>query len=380
VDHRSDLSVLIISGSPIIGSFDFHPRVDFVRVPGVIKERKGGRLQSLSLDMDVEEVLGARAALIQRTAEIFEPDVFLVDHTPLGLRNEAEPTLRMLKAQGTRLVLGYRDITNVPKKAEAWERQNQEPPLRDLYDNIWVFGLEEIYNPMTEMGMPQPILEKTKFTGYLRRTLSQADAMSARANPIPMVVDEPYLLAITGGGGDGDGLVDWVIRAYEHDESIPYALLILMGPFMNPNVQEEFMERIERLKNVHAISFHPNVESLYANAAGVIAMGGYNIFCEILSFDNPAVIIPRTAPGKEQFVRATRAKEAGLSGMLLDNGERDPKVMAATLRELPDRPRPSDVRLPGLLDGLSNINAMVDTWLSTPPRTEARLSVISQNT
>ena len=36
VERNKDLSVLIISGSPIIGSFDFKARVDFVRVPGVI--------------------------------------------------------------------------------------------------------------------------------------------------------------------------------------------------------------------------------------------------------------------------------------------------------------------------------------------------------
>ncbi|MFN7195172.1 MAG: hypothetical protein ACK5UV_01625, partial [bacterium] len=32
VEQNKDLSVLIISGSPIIGSFDFKARVDFVRV------------------------------------------------------------------------------------------------------------------------------------------------------------------------------------------------------------------------------------------------------------------------------------------------------------------------------------------------------------
>ena len=36
VERFDDLSVLILSGSPIIGSFDFRARVDFVRVPGVI--------------------------------------------------------------------------------------------------------------------------------------------------------------------------------------------------------------------------------------------------------------------------------------------------------------------------------------------------------
>ena len=33
--------MLILSGSPIIGSFDYRARVDFVRVPGVIKLRNG---------------------------------------------------------------------------------------------------------------------------------------------------------------------------------------------------------------------------------------------------------------------------------------------------------------------------------------------------
>ena len=36
VEHRQDVSVLILSGSPIIGSFYFRLRVEFVRIPGVI--------------------------------------------------------------------------------------------------------------------------------------------------------------------------------------------------------------------------------------------------------------------------------------------------------------------------------------------------------
>ena len=39
VEEFSGLSVLIVSGSPIIGSFNFRARVDFIRIPGVIKLR-----------------------------------------------------------------------------------------------------------------------------------------------------------------------------------------------------------------------------------------------------------------------------------------------------------------------------------------------------
>jgi len=43
---------------------------------------------------------------------------------------------------------------------------------------------------------------------------------------------------------------------------------------------------------------------------------------------------------------------------------------------LPNRPKPSEVYLPGLLDGLSSINAMVDQWLSVVPPAEIPLRVV----
>ena len=109
VERRKGLSVLILSGSPIIGSFEFRTRVDFVRIPGVIKLRNG-EYSSLSLHMDISEVLRLRAAIIRHTAEAFAPDVFLVDKEPLGLRGEIQDTLYALKERGVRLVLGLRDI------------------------------------------------------------------------------------------------------------------------------------------------------------------------------------------------------------------------------------------------------------------------------
>src|SRR5262245_48564451 len=78
VESRKDLSVLILSGSPIIGSFDFRARVDFVRIPGVIKLRNGD-YTSLNLHIDIDEMLALRASIIRHTAEIFNPDLFLVD-------------------------------------------------------------------------------------------------------------------------------------------------------------------------------------------------------------------------------------------------------------------------------------------------------------
>src|SRR5690242_21648199 len=78
VERYKQLSVLILSGSPIIGSFDFRARVDFVRVPGVIKLRNG-EYTPLNLHLGTEDTLELRASIIEHTAAVFDPDLFIVD-------------------------------------------------------------------------------------------------------------------------------------------------------------------------------------------------------------------------------------------------------------------------------------------------------------
>ncbi len=358
VARRKGLSVLILSGSPIIGSFDFRSRVDFVRIPGVIKLRNG-EYSSLSLHIDIGEVLEMRESIIQHTAKVFNPDLFLVDKEPLGLRGEIHDTLRMLKQNGTQCVLGLRDVMDDPALlAREWERKHPVPALRDLYDDIWVYGLPQICNPLAGIDLPEAVRAKITYTGYLRRDPSENGAATLSKPQF----NEPYVLVTTGGGGDGESLIDWVLRAYEVDADIPHAALLVFGPFMAPRRRENFRKRVERLERVKAITFDTHVEDLMRDAAGVVAMGGYNTFCEILSLDKPALIVPRRKPRMEQYIRASRAQQLGLITMLSDEYGRDARRMARALRELPYQKPPSTVVVPGLLDGLDNIYRMVDAW------------------
>jgi len=359
VDRFPHLSVLILSGSPIIGSFDFRSRVDFVRIPGVVKLRNG-EYTSLNLHIDVDEMLKLRGSIIRHTAEMFDPDLFIVDKEPMGLRGEVLETLEMLKARGTRLILGLRDVMDEPRLlVPEWKRKNVLPALRDLYDEIWVYGLPQICDPLEGMSLPVRVRQKMVYTGYLPRTVSTEGAPPR----LPEITKKPYLLVTTGGGGDGEGLIEWVLRAYEHDPLLPYPALLVLGPFMAPERQAEFMDRAAKLKRVDAITFHNHLETLVAGAAGVVAMGGYNTFCEALSLDKRALLVPRTEPRLEQYIRVSRAAKLGLVSMLADDGRYDPAVMAAALRHLPRQNRPSDIVVPGLLEGLENVGRLVDPWI-----------------
>jgi predicted glycosyltransferase len=360
VEADSSVSVLILSGSPIIGSFDFRSRVDFVRIPGVIKLRNGEYV-SLSLHIDIEETLAMRSSIIHHTADIFDPDLLIVDKEPLGLRGEVRPTLDLLRERGTPLILGLRDVMDDPSALETeWERKNAVPALSEYYDELWVYGLPQICDPLKGIDLPASVRHRMVYTGYLRRRVGESAAANIDTRGL---ADGDFLLVTAGGGGDGEELIDWVLAAYEHDPGPLPPALIVFGPFMLPERQSAYDARAARLPKVRAITFDTHLEALMARAKGVVAMGGYNTFCEILSFDKPALILPRMVPRLEQYIRAQRAAELGLVTMLTDDSARDPVRMAAALMQLTQQAPPSAVVVPGLLDGMENVNKLARKWL-----------------
>ncbi|WP_422375582.1 glycosyltransferase family protein [Roseibium sp.] len=350
------LSVLILSGSPIIGSFEFRSRVDFVRIPGVIKLRNG-EYTPLSLHINIDQTLAIRSSIIEHTAKVFDPDIFIVDKEPLGLRGEVLPTLEALKETDTRLVLGLRDVMDDPQiLKEEWDRKNVYPALKDLYDEIWVYGPEDICDPLDGIDLPETVSDKLRYTGYLRRELPK----SALDQPAPTPFDdEPYILVTPGGGGDGVEMVDWVMRAYEARQRPLFPALIVLGPFMPAAAAAQFSERAEHLRDVEIIRFTPQIEPYLANATAIVGMGGYNTFCEILSFDKPTLMVPRVVPRREQAIRAERAEKSGLLKVLPIDRYPDPDLMAAALSELPEMAPPSSAGVDNLLGGLEIISNRV---------------------
>ena len=351
VQGRPGVSVIILSGSPVIGSFDFGRGVDYVRVPGVTKLPKGD-YRSLNLNLSLDEVVGLRSALIQQTAATFKPDVLIVDKEPTGFRGELIPALQDVRRHGCRLVLGIRDVMDEPALlVPEWQRKGATQALH-AYDEIWVYGLKEIYEPLAALDLPQTIKRRITYTGYLGRDLPQQPTLSR----YPKITKAPFILVTTGGGGDGDELIDWVVSAYEADSSLDTPALVVFGPFLGRDRRRGYLERIARHPKLDAIAFDTKMELLMQRASAVVAMGGYNTFCEILSLDKPALIVPRTRPRLEQYIRAVQGERLGLVRMLSeDDARREPRRMAMALHALPLQPRPSHVVVPGLLDGLDVI-------------------------
>jgi predicted glycosyltransferase len=355
-DYRG-LNILIISGSPIAGAFDYRARVDFVKIPSVIK-RRNGEYVSLDRHMDLHDTMKMRQSIIRYTAETFQPDLMIVDKEPLGLGGEMEETLSYLKTRSTTLVLGLRDVMDAPRLLDAeWKQRDVMRKIDLFYDRIWVYGPEDFYDPLRELEVPASVRSRMSFVGFLPRH-AFADALR---NHQP---DGDYILVTTGGGGDGADLIHDVLDSYRQDPDLRHRALIVLGPYMPARKRRKLFKKGKKVPFVEIIEFDSRMENLIAGAKGVVAMCGYNTFCEILSFDKPAIMVPRTRPREEQLIRARRGAELGLIGMVLPDDAADARLFAEALKALPTRSRPSQAAPDLRLEGLANISASVGKWLS----------------
>lgn len=353
-----EASALILTGSPIAGRFDFPERVDHVRLPGVTKQRDGSYV-SQTLGMDIEETTELRAGIIRSTARQYEPDVLIVDKEPTGFRGELLPTLEMLRDEGrARLVLGLRDVLDEPAVLAAeWARKNAVEATERFYHEVWIYGLRSIYDPTDGLPLSQSVRDRMYWTGYLRRDLNSAQGEPPEA---------PYILVTPGGGGDGQAMVDLVLAAYERDPDLSPRAVLVYGPFLSGDTRADFEQRVAALSGrVTAVGFESQIETLFEGAQGVVCMGGYNTFCEVLSFDKPAVIVPRTVPRLEQWIRASRAENLGLVKMLDESRDgMTPQAMIAAIRNLPQQNPPSAAVSGGLLQGLTHVTARIAALLA----------------
>src|ERR1700704_3896179 len=127
--------------------------------------------------------------------------------------------------------------------------------------------------------------------------------------------------------------------------------------------RQDVYQRAKGRERFQVLEFVPDPVPLIERADRVIAMGGYNTVCEVLSFEKHALIVPRvTEP--EQGIRARRMQELGLLDVLHPD-DLSPQALADWLARDPG-PLPSTggrvdlgglTRIPGLLAELLGVPA-----------------------
>ena len=308
-----DVNVLILTGSPIVGRFDFPEGVDFVRIPGMIKKTNEFYMPH-SIRVDVRHAMTIRQDIIAATARAFQPHLFIVDKAPLGLKSEVVPTLEWFKKESpdSQVVLGLRDIMDDAEGTMSeWRDKNIYEVLSELYTEIWVYGERWLYDPCNEYQMDRQIADKTIFTGYIPRYVPRPSHAARIRRSYKVSPDEKLVLLTIGGGGDGFDILDAYLTMLENAGKAPFKTVLVAGPFLH---NEKYMEIAQRAKEcgVRFCRFLKGMEKVMSAADLVVSMGGYNTICEILSLRKPSLIIPRSTPRQEQEIRAQVMHRKGL--------------------------------------------------------------------
>lgn len=309
-----DTSILLLSGSPMAHGFRLTEGMDYIKLPCLTRKQRDG-YEAKFLRTDLQATIRLRSDLILAAAKNFQPDILLVDKKPFGVKNELQSALEYLYEHHPQMkaALILRDILDAPEATlSVWQGRQYFAVIEKFYEQVLVLGTPEIFDPREEYQFPASVASKVKFCGYLRRANGTKTRAEIRA-ALRLAPEQKLVVATLGGGEDAFEIIATYLAGLAQ---LPRAnnmhSVIVTGPEMKAAQCEQLKTRAANLAHITMLEFTDDLMSYLGAADAVIAMGGYNTICEILSLNKKAVIIPRVRPVQEQFIRAQRMSALGL--------------------------------------------------------------------
>ncbi|MCA9170732.1 MAG: hypothetical protein KDB23_23800 [Planctomycetales bacterium] len=352
---NDDTTVLMLAGAKEASAFAMPRGVDCMTLPAISKDLAGSYHSGHSR-LPLQQLVMIRSAAIRAALESFQPDVLVVDKVPRGAEDELMPTLEQIRREGrVQTVLGLREILDDrPATLANWQATQTLDVIRDYFDAVWVYGDRHVFDLIAEYDMPPDVAAKVHFVGYLDQR-RRADFNGPAPAWMSAVPAEPYVLCAVGGGQDGVSLA----RAFVEAISVTNRPAVLLtGPHMPAEVRDELHERAARMPHLCVLEFVPEGDWLISRAERVICMGGYNTMCSVMSFGKPALVVPRTLPRQEQYIRAQRLADLGVLNVLHPDS-----LHPSPLIDWIQSPLSSHVLARDIIDfdGLNNVNELVAT-------------------
>ena len=368
------LSVLLLSGSPMIHEFRLPKGLDYIKLP-CLNRGVTGELSAKYLGTPIQETVALRSQLIHSAAIHFKPHLLLVDKKPTGLLDELDATLIYLKENlpQSKCVLLLRDILDTPEKTiKAWRQYGYCQKIQSFYDRMLVVGMRSVFDVVQSYCLPLPVAHKVRYCGYIRKPASCGMSGDEVRSQLGLGKADRLVLVTPGGGEDGHSLVHTYLQGIQ--QLNPLSKQHQAGPghiysliLSGPEMPSELSHQLHALGNTCA---HVKIESFtreifpYLKAADtIVSMGGYNTLTEILSLGKRAVVLPRTQPSKEQLIRASRFAKRDWVKMLCPEQTTPAEMMQAVIYQL----NRSEINTSGVdFGGLARVLCYLRSLISPP--------------
>jgi UDP-glucuronate 4-epimerase len=314
-ENRPDARVAMITGSPVAASWPLPRGIEVIQLPPVVKvDAESYRPVD---DRSMAGLMAERSGIICSALARLQPDAFLVDHAPLGMKGELRLALQLVRERmpETWTVLGMRDILDEPAEVRrVWEEQGALHWMEACYDRVLVYGSRELFDVGREYGLGPQLVARTRYTGYVAKKRDMEppirDASSWR-----LAHDRNMRILVSGGGGgDAAPLLAAFISAWPQIRAeVPAQALLVTGPLMDGATRREIEHAAARTPGIELLASSHGMLSVIDAADVVVSMGGYNSVVEAVAARKRLVLCPRVRPRREQMIRSEIFAGLGLA-------------------------------------------------------------------
>jgi predicted glycosyltransferase len=354
--------ILIVADSPAVSIVGTTPGIDLIKLPTIVKTGSSS-WETATLSVSARSLVKLRAQLMLHAFAEFRPDTVLVDHMPVGAMGELKPMLdhASTRPRPPRIFLGLRDVLDRPAVIRRTWGDLGAYDYLPVYDAVLVYGDRGVYDATAAYGL-LPQARAVVYCNYI--------APCRRAPAAPSALREPFVLMMGGGGADAFPLAKAFVEAIPAVErELNIGAVLLTGPNMAAG---ERARLAERATGIQIESRYGDATEWIRSAAAIVTMAGYNSLCEVLAWQQKALVVPRCGPSAEQQIRSSLFSKRSLIRRLepktLDPG----RLADALIRLLVDDGVPDVARIPRLDGAQLTANVLLE-WTDAlaapdPPR------------
>ncbi len=335
-------AILIACASPKASSFGSLPGIEYLNLPGFTKQVTGDYVPR-SLPLHLEEFVNLRASLLLSAVRSFDPDVFVIDKEPLGVKRELLPSLEFLKfyQKRCRVICGFRDILDEREAVEKeWRRRDTLAALDEYFHAIYIYGEKELFDYALEYPQTARLKNKIHYLGFLPP--DESSGFEPFTSPFGDST-KPLVTLTLGGGGDGQEILEAMLEILKARPVLPFNAYILTGPFSSPAIQSLLQQATSNRPDAFVTAFIPNSLNLFRASDVILCMGGYNTMTELMHLRKFPLILPRIKPRTEQLIRAQAFQRLGLCDYLSPDNITAESLFCKIMDHLSQKPKVAQV-------------------------------------
>jgi predicted glycosyltransferase len=284
--------ITLVTGIPFRPSWLNGMASNVVAVPPLLKDATG---VYRGLGMSFERAVTTRGEVFAELVRRQQPRAVIVDRHPYGTAGELRAGIELARQQGAAVVLGLRDILDSADVVATEMQGLGWAGVPELYDEVLVYGSRAFCDHEYEYGLPV----SPTYCGWVAEQAT------------PATVDPRLLVVAAGGGGDGSSVFRLGVGAVRLRPR--WRAVLAAGPYADRSVLA--VPRSSR-RRIRVVTDVPGCASLLANAGAAVQMAGYNSTFEALAAGIRPILVPRTKPRREQWLRARRLAALGLADVV----------------------------------------------------------------